>query len=329
MNRKILSAAAVLLLAVPAMAATRKAAVKKQPPVKQELVKKQAAQKPAAAEPEETAPAAPASAARTAAPFITQTETEIKAGGIEVYTPVSGITTAQETYEIYAPFDGRVEEVQVELFNFVTPTSILARVISMEMAALLDSSPDGDRKQTERRWQDVYKYYDIKPETQGIVTNIYTSPRTTVYKGDRLFTVAKKVIIIGKNTAPLYSPLALGMTSDMHHYRTGEEYKTRLTNFIRLKDSPYYNRLWLEVLDLGNGIHIGEQFNGRLFVGANPATRLVPRKNLLERNGKKYLLLEVGTGLMTEEEAELTGTGERYLVIKSPDKETEDGKQKE
>ena len=276
------------------------------------------------------APALPAQTRASACPAtgteITGTEREIRTGSIEVYTPVTGVTTAQETYDVFAPFDGRVEEVHVELFNFVTPQTTLGRIVSKEMAALLDSTTEGGRKQTERRWQDVYKYYDIKPEAQGVVTNIYTSQKTPVYKGDRLFTVAKKVILIGKNTAPLYSKLATEMTADIQHYRTAEKFKTRLTNFIRLKDSVYYNRLWLEVLDLRTGIRIGEQFDGSLFVGSKTGTRLVPRKNLLEKNGKKYLLLEVETGLITEEEAEINQTSNHYLEIKDHLKETEDGK---
>ena len=324
MNRKKLSllcAAAALLLAVPPVAAGPRPAAKKQVSTKQAQPKA-----PPAEEEEEREKPAPPPA--SAAPLITQTLNEIKTGAIEVYTPVTGVTTAQETYDIYAPFDGRIEEVHTELFSFATTATILARIISMEMAALLDSTPEGGHKQTERRWQDVYKFYDIKPETQGIVTNIYTSPRTTVYKGDRLFTVAKKVIVIGRNTAPLYTPMANGMTADIEHYRTGEPFKTRLVNFLKLKDSIYYNRLWLEVLEFPNGIRIGEQFDGRLFIGANPSTRLVPRRNLFERNGKKYLLMEVETGLVTEELAEITVSGTRYLEIRTPDKETEDGKQK-
>ena len=51
-------------------------------------------------------------------------------GEIAVYTPVTGITTAQETYDIFASFDGRVEEVQAEVFTFVTPLTTLARMAS-------------------------------------------------------------------------------------------------------------------------------------------------------------------------------------------------------
>lgn len=316
MKKSPLNLTAALLLAALPLWAAPKAAPKAQ--------KKYTA----GAAPQQAAPAAPAAPAVSTAPVITDIPVDIKKGLIEVFTPVNGVTTAHETYDIYAPFDGRLEELRAELFNFVTPQTVLGRMVSNEMAALLDSSSEGNRKQTERRWQDVYKFYDIKPEFQGIVTNVYAAPRTQVYKGDRLFTISRKVIVIGKNTRKLYSAMAPDMTAEVKHFRTGEAFSTRLTNFIPLKDSKYFNRLWLEVTDLKQGIRVGEQFDGTLLIGRNPDARIVPRRDLLQINGKKYLLLEVQTGLMTEEEAEITRVSERYLRVDSQDWGAEDGSQK-
>ena len=318
MRRRALNAVPLLALALAApLCASPKAA---------KPAKKYTAPAARAAE---AAPAAQkAEPAASTAPVITGTVVEVKKGLIEVYTPATGVTTAHETYDVYAPFDGRLEELRTELFGFVTPQTVLGRMVSTEMAALLDSTNEGDRKQAERRWQDVYKYYDLKPETVGVVTNIYAAPRTQVYKGDRLFTIAKKVIIIGKNTKKLYSALGPGMTAEMKHFRTGDPFPTKLSNFIPLKDSKYFNRLWLDVLDFKDGIRVGEQFDGQLFIGRNPDAKIVPRRDLLDVNGKKYLLLAVETGLMTEEEAEVTKVTNRYLRINSPDWGLDDGSQK-
>jgi hypothetical protein len=260
-------------------------------------------------------------------------QASIKIGDIAVYTPVSGISTAQDTYDVFAPFDGRVEEVQAELFEYVTPKTALARMVSTEMAALLDSSTSDSRKQTERRWQDVYNYTDVKPETEGIVTNVYVQPKTVVVKGDRLFTVAKRVVIIGRNTEPLYSALAPGMTAEMAHVRNPDDtFDTKLTSFIRMKDSPLFNRLWLEVADLKTGIKIGEQFKGTLTIGKSSGAMLVPRKNIVHSGGKKFLITEITTGLETEEETEILGHTSVYLVPEYPARaekaEAKDGKDK-
>jgi len=275
--------------------------------------------------------AGPAAQAPAAAPgpgaVVSPVEHTLKIGDIAVYTPVSGISTAQDTYDVFAPFDGRVEEIQTEQFGFVTPKTILARMVSTEMAALLDSSTEDSRKQTERRWQDMYSYTELKPETEGIVTNVYAEPRTKVNKGDRLFTIARKVVIIGKNTEPLYSKLAMGMKAEVAHVRnTDDKFDTELTGFIKLKDAPLFNRLWLEVTDLKDGIKIGEQFKGVLTVGKSSGAMLVPRKHIIESGGKRFLITEITTGLETADETEILGHSSVYLEPEYPGAETKNGK---
>ncbi len=253
----------------------------------------------------------------------------IKTGDITVITPVTGITTAQDTYDIVAPFDGRVEDLEAEVFSFATPKTLLARMVSTEMAALLDSSSEAERKQTERRWKDVYSYTEIKPETQGMITNVYVEPHTRVMKGDRLFTVARKVVIVGKNTEPLYSRLAAGMTAKVEYARNPDvKFETKLVNFLSLKGSPYINRLWLEVVDLRDGIKIGAQFNGQLFVGKSENAMLVPRQDIIESGGKRFLVTEIKTGLETAEELEILGHSSLYLEPLRPAAESNDGKTK-
>lgn len=255
-------------------------------------------------------------------------ERNIRTGDIEVYTKVSGIATAQDTYDIYAPFDGRVEELQAELFDYVTPKTLLARMVSTEMAALLDSTLADGKKQAEKRWSDVYDYTEIKPEETGIITNIYFEPKTRVNKGDRLFTVAKKVLVIGKNTEPLYSKLAEGMTANLAHVRTGEKFTAKLVNFIPVKAAPLTNRLWLEITALRDGVRIGEQFDGMLFVGRSEETMLVPRSHVTEIGGRRYLMTEIKTGLETEKETEITGHTSLYLEPAAAAAAEKDGKDK-
>lgn len=255
-----------------------------------------------------------APAVSTAPIIISGLERELKKSDIEVYSKMTGIATAQDTYDVFAPFDGRVEEVMAELFDFITPQNTAARLVSTEMAALLDSTTPEEKKQTERRWRDVYKYHDIKPDKQGIVANVYIKPKDKVYKGDRLFTVARKVVIVGKNAEPLYSPLAPGMTAEMQYARDPSiKLKTTLASFIPVQGSSRDARVWLEALDLRDGILIGERFNGYLFVGRSENARLAPRTALIEKNGRKYLILEVETGLSTEAETELLKTGLHFL----------------
>jgi len=300
MKKKLISAAAALLLAATALAGQKDAEEAKP------------AQEPAQWLPLQSA-----------------VQKNIKKGTIEVYTPVSGIATAQDTYEVFATFDGRVEDLQVELFDFVTPKTLLARMVSTEMAALLDSSTEGERRQTEQHWEELYKFFPVRPENQGIITNIYVSPKTKVNKGDRLFTIARKVVVIGRNTGALYDPLAKGMTAELADARDPDrKLRTVLRDFIPIKSSPRFSRLWLDVADIREGIRIGQQFDGRLLVGKSEDTMLVPRGDLIEYGGRRFMLTEVTTGLETADEVELLGHTSLYLSQAPSAPEKSDGKTK-
>ncbi len=318
MKRKFINVSALLLLACAAYAAKPAGAPKNKPAAAPK------AETPAAQKAGESAAGGP-----EASPWDGLPQRNIKTGTIAVYTPVTGISTAQDTYDIFAPFDGRIEELQTEVFSFVTPKTVLTKMVSTEMAALLDSSSEESRKQTERRWQDVYSYTEIKPETQGVISNIYVEPRTRINKGDRLFTVARKVVIVGRNTEPLYSKLTPGMTANLEHARNSDDkFETKLVNFLHVKGSNLINRLWLEVLDLKDGIKIGEQFNGILFVGKSDNAMLAPRGHIIESSGRRFLITEIQTGLETADEVEILGHSSLYLEPFRPAAETKDGKNK-
>lgn len=272
-----------------------------------------------------------AAAAAAASPAITvgEKEEEIERGDIDVFVRVTGLSTVQDTYDVYAPFDGRIEEVLAELFTLVAPDTILAHMVSTEMAALLDSSTGDSKKQTEKRWKNVYDYYTIKPEFKGVLTNIYVKPKDRIYKGSRLFTVARKVVIIGKNAEPLYAKLSNNMTAELVYTKDPDiKLKALLTNFIRIKDSPYFNRLWLEVTELKTGLRIGEQFTGFLAIGRSEDTLLVPRDALFEKLGRRYLIMEVETGLSDDKKTEVLKPGLHYLKPVFPQEEQQDGKVK-
>ena len=241
-------------------------------------------------------------------------ELRMETGLIEVRVKVTGIATAQDSYDIFADFDGRVEDVQAKVFDLVTPEGEMAKLASTEMAALMDSASPGTKDQMENRWKGVYDYQPVKPEFHGIVTAVHVSPKERVRKGDRLFTVAKKVVLIGKNTEKLYSRLSPGMTAELADRKDGWlKLRTKLVNSIPLKDDPHFSRLWLEVDGLQRGIRIGEQFDGILTVGRNEAAMVLPKQYVFNDSGKRYVVLEVETGLESEDKVELLRRGSRFI----------------
>jgi hypothetical protein len=194
------------------------------------------------------------------------------------------------------------------------------------MAAMIDHTGSGSRSQMKKRWGDVYQLYDIKPDDPGIIAAIHVKTAKAVVNGERLFTVARKIMIIGKNTEYLYYPPRTGMTASLEYARDKEvKLQAKVTGVVPLADTPGFYRLWLEVEKFDKKISIGHQFNGSILVGKAENVEIVPKDSLVEKNGRKYLMLEVETGLMDIREAELKRRGERVLRLKKETGE-KDGK---
>lgn len=245
--------------------------------------------------------------------------TKVEKGDLEIYIPIEGITSAQDTFDVVAPFDGRLEEVIVELFDLVDRKEILARMVSSEMAAMLDSSAGMSKKQMKRRWGQVFKLYDVKAMNKGIVTHVYVKSKDVINKGDRLFTIARKVILVGKNTKPVYCPLKNGLPATMKSLKDSSfKLKPVLTKFLPLQPNSFYYRLWLDTGKLRNKTKIGARFSGYLFVGRTEDARIVPTNALINIQNRKYLIIEVETGLVTPESTELLKSGNHYIIPKSP-----------
>jgi hypothetical protein len=244
---------------------------------------------------------------------------EIRRGDMELYAKFSGIATAQDVYDVYSPFDGRVEEVIGELFDFVTPKSVLAKMVSGEMAAMIDYTGQDNRAQMEKRWKGVFKIYDVKPEQTGIISAVHTEPKKTVTNGERLFTVARKILVIGRNTERLYYPPRAGMTARVQYARdSAVKLTARVTGVVPLADEPGFYRLWLEADQIKEKIRIGHQFDGDVFLGGASGVEIAPREAIVEKDGRKYLMTEIETGLMNFEEAEITRRGNAILLPEIP-----------
>jgi hypothetical protein len=244
---------------------------------------------------------------------------KMERGDMEIYIPIQGITAAQDTFDILAPFDGRVEEVMVELFDVIDKKEILAKTVSTKMAAMLDSSSGMSKRQMKRRWGEVFKIHNIKTQDRGLVTHVFVQSKDLVKKGDRLFTVARKVILIGKNIKPIYSPLHKDLPATMRYFKDRSfKLKSVLTKFIPLQPNSFYYRLWLDTGKLKNKTKIGERFTGYLFVGRSEDAKIVPTNSLINIQNKKYLIIEVETGLITPESTEILRSGNQYIIPERP-----------
>jgi len=244
-------------------------------------------------------------------------EKRIKIGDIEIKAGIKGVPSAYETYDIHATFDGRVDEIITELFDKVDKKTLLAKMVSKDMGAILDTANKADpesKKEILKRWKGTFDYFNIFPTEAGIVTEIHVKPGDEVNKGDRLFTIAKKMQIIATNTEPIYSELSSGMKANMFYIKNNDiKVDLTLKHFIPLKNKKNYYRMWLDIEELKDKVIVGELFQGTLYIGQSKATKLIPKNDVIFYNDKRYVIMEIKTGLISEDEVEILSPTLTYI----------------
>jgi len=240
--------------------------------------------------------------------------TEFKKSDLEVYVPVTGVSAAFDEIDIMAPFDGRVEKIIAEQFDFVEKEEVLASMVSTEMAAMIDTSHGLSRKQMEKRWKGIFDYYPIKSQWRGVITTVYVEPKQKVLKDERLFTLARKVMIIAKNVKPIFSPLSTGLPAKMHYSRDKSvKFETKVSRFMPLAVNSFYYRLWLDIENLSDDIIVGARFNGFLFLGRVEDAVIVPKNHIIKVGKRKFMMIEIETGLADEKKAEIKKRINNYI----------------
>ncbi len=256
-------------------------------------------------------------------------------GDISVYIRFSGTSTAEDFFYVNAPFTGRTEEVMGKLFQWVNTDTLLARIVSIEMAALIDATPRISKRQTGKRWKKVFDYYDLHPQESGIIAHVYAHPKERIHPNERMFTVARKIVVIGKTMEPVYCPILPGQNARLESIKAEEESLQGLSETARQilrgtgesikvkavvewvlppKDGVY--RVGLKVTTLKDGLGPGMAFHGRIHLGTSKNTMLVPRESVIKKGGKNYVILEVRTGLSNADETEITRGAEpgRFFI---------------
>lgn len=258
-------------------------------------------------------------------------EKRMKIGDIEVKAEIKGTPTAYDVYYIYAPFNGRIDEIMVELFEKVDKKTLLAKMVNQDMAALLDTANAADpesKKEILKRWKGTFEYYNIFPDEDGVVTEIYVKPKQYVSVGEKLFSIARKMQIIAVNSEPIYSELKAGMRAKMSYVKNDDiSVDLVLKSFVPLKGKENYYRIWLDVEELKDKIIVGELFKGTLYLGKSTQTKLIPRSDVIFYNNKKYVMMEIKPGLISENEVEVLSPTLNYLKLDLKE-EVKDGKSK-
>ncbi|HOJ86281.1 MAG TPA: hypothetical protein PLN68_05095, partial [Elusimicrobiales bacterium] len=229
---------------------------------------------------------------------------------IFINSPISGVTQAYDEYNVTAPFDGQVTAIMPALFDIVNSSDAAIRMVSGEVSALLKTAKDeNERKEILKRWKGMFNYSDIKIPEKGIVTKIYVKKDAFVNKGELLLTVARKMRVIAKNTEKIYVEIEKGLNGIIEDSKLGK-YKITLKDFI--PQEKYFYRLLFDFDEIPE-IKIGEQVSGIMMIAERKSARVVPSEDVINYDGKKYILIEFEPGIITETDTEILGFKLNYL----------------
>lgn len=246
-------------------------------------------------------------------------EKRIETKKMTITAEISGITQAYEEYDIKANFDGQIISIKPDLFDLIKSSQTIIRIVTGEVAALLKTATNEKEKaDILKRWDGMFKYTDIKSPTDGIVIKRYVKPGDFVSKGDRILRIAKKMRVIAKNKNKIFTPPEIELNGMIN--RAFNKYKITLTNYIPDKD--YYYTLLFD-FDTIPDIKIGEKVEGVVMMANKQNTRVVPSKDVINYNGKKYLIIQFEPGLITEDETEVLGFTLNYLTNRSSPKKND------
>jgi len=244
-------------------------------------------------------------------------EKRIENKELKIEVEIEGVTQAYDEYDIKASIDGEIISISCELFDIVKKSENIIKIASGEVGALLKTArTTKEKKDILKRWDGMFRYTYIQPQYDGIVTKINHKTGEFVNKGETLITVSRKMRIIAKNKEKLYIKPQPGINALIKGI-TGI-YKVTLTDIIKEETEGYYTMLmdFDEIPD----IKVGEKLSGKMFLVKKTSTRVVPNEDIIEYNGKKYLIIEIQTGIISEKETEIESFGFNYLKIKKEEK---------
>ncbi|MDD5226544.1 MAG: efflux RND transporter periplasmic adaptor subunit, partial [Candidatus Omnitrophica bacterium] len=119
---------------------------------------------------------------------------KVTRGDLSVTVTATGTVKPYNRVEIKAPIPGRIEEVLVQEGEEVKMGQVLARMSSVERAALLDAArAQGDA--AVKRWQEAYKIAPLLAPLDGMIIVRSVEPGQTVTTADPVVVLSDRLIV--------------------------------------------------------------------------------------------------------------------------------------
>ena len=119
---------------------------------------------------------------------------KVARGDLSVTVTATGTVKPYNRVEIKAPIAGRIEEVLVQEGEMVKSGQVLARMSSVERAALLDAArAQGDA--AVKRWEEAYKVAPLLAPLDGMIIVRSVEPGQTVTTADPVVVLSDRLIV--------------------------------------------------------------------------------------------------------------------------------------
>lgn len=121
-------------------------------------------------------------------------EVKVTRGDLSVSVTATGTVKPYNRVEIKAPIPGRIEEVLVREGEEVKTGQVLARMSSVERAALMDAArAQGDA--AVKRWDEAYKVAPLLAPLDGMIIVRSVEPGQTVTTADPVVVLSDRLIV--------------------------------------------------------------------------------------------------------------------------------------
>lgn len=225
---------------------------------------------------------------------------------MEYYAKFTGTSTYEGVRDIKAPRDGQFV-LTVSSGEWVVKDDMLGFITSPEMSAIMAATPVGERMTAAQRWKQLYGAEVMKSDKNCLVAVIYRPDRSFVKKGDLLFSLAEDIYVIGESEgAPSegFSPgmrvvlrqrkdagaaVLPGILQEFFVAQSASEPDPLAEELDETEHKKYFLRVQVPPRAAPQ-MRMNQLYDGYVVMQNALTGPVVPRRALLARDGKRYLM---------------------------------------
>jgi hypothetical protein len=265
----------------------------------------------------------PALAFLAAAPAPAQDSGTVTRGPLTVHVKTNGTVRAEDVFRIRSTIEGRIERVRAKELRWAGPRDELGRMLTLELAAMMDARATTPSQTLEERWKRVYRPTKLFCPKRCFVTKVFAREGKVVKPNALLIEAAGKLRLVGR-VRP----------GDAQWIREGQLVKYWPKSDPKKRIQGRVEKFVLDVqgetvepggtftilLDPGHYLDPGTEWEGEITIVAKKNVLRVPTEALLHHKGEVFLPVRVSTGVTSYGTTEITaGIKERqHFLLLAP-----------